>query len=105
MIPRRRWDARALCAFFKCKEQVKLEDEFDFDLKIYPDRFLQRWAVMSELKPLARNQEKVLQVEARVNDLKRQQAEVDEALRLFQHYPVRMPKSNCLACLACLACS
>lgn len=83
-----------------CKEQVKLEDEFDFDLKIYPDRFLQRRAVISELtKPCARNQEKVLQVEARVNDLRRQQAEVDEALSLFQRYPVGILKGISMASL------
>ena len=34
---------RVLSPWSRClQEQVKLEDEFDFELSIYPDRFLQR---------------------------------------------------------------
>jgi len=39
---------RVLSPWSRClQEQVKLEDEFDFELSIYPDRFLQRSLVFS----------------------------------------------------------
>ncbi|CAJ1364305.1 unnamed protein product, partial [Effrenium voratum] len=55
--------------------QVKLDDEFDFDAIIYPDRFLQR------------NKEKVLEAEANVKDLLRQQGEIEQAIKSFRLYP------------------
>eukprot|EP00439_Symbiodinium_sp_Y106_P082703 s1430_g22.t1 len=56
------------------KEQVKLEDEFDFETTIFPDRFMQR------------NEATVLQVEETVQRLRERKAEKQSALQSFQQY-------------------
>ncbi|CAE7028626.1 USP25 [Symbiodinium sp. CCMP2456] len=66
------------------KEQVKLEDEFDFETTIFPDRFMQR------------NESAVLQMEETVQRLRERKAEKQSALQCFQQYQAGLPVTQVL---------
>eukprot|EP00931_Biecheleriopsis_adriatica_P072952 TRINITY_DN47330_c0_g1_i1.p1 TRINITY_DN47330_c0_g1~~TRINITY_DN47330_c0_g1_i1.p1 ORF type:complete len:1138 (-),score=236.26 TRINITY_DN47330_c0_g1_i1:46-2979(-) len=56
------------------KEQVKLDDHFDFDMTIYPDRYLHR------------NRDKVCMVDAQLRELQSQHRRLQQALQQFQRF-------------------